>query len=222
MSPRQSFVIFLLPSVFWGNVDAFVNPHTMAAEQTLIRCRNTPMTTLTKQGTHRSMVLSDEEELGLKKMKADDRDFWMRQKELTLEMQESTAGSLKAEMKEKFAKRRNDLIRDTMYIGFLIFCVLWCEFTNPFVASSYALGTTLGVAYSYGLGRYVESVGASVDDQGTAEGAGVGEARFAFVILLFVVIGKFRSAGLMEIPSIAGFFTYQVASLRQGLKQYDD
>jgi len=49
-------------------------------------------------------------------------------------------------------------------------------------------------------------------------GSGVGEARFAFLILLFVVVAKFRSQGLVEIPTIAGFFTYQLASLGQAFK----
>ena len=80
----------------------------------------------------------------------------------------------------------------------------------------------MGVAYSYGLGRYVENVGASFDDEGATAGAGVGEARFAFLILLIIFVGKFRSAGLLEIPSIAGFFTYQLGSLSQGLKEYND
>jgi hypothetical protein len=58
-----------------------------------------------------------------------------------------------------------------------------------------------------------------VYDAEAGKGAGVGEARFAFLILLFVLIGKFRSAGLMPVPTIAGFFTYQITSLSQGLRQ---
>ena len=50
----------------------------------------------------------------------------------------------------------------------------------------------------------------------------MGQARLAFVILLFVIVGKFKSAGLLEIPSIAGFFTYQLASLNIGLREMDD
>lgn len=47
---------------------------------------------------------------------------------------------------------------------------------------------------------------------------GVGSARFAFLIALFIFVGKFRSEGLQEIPAIMGFFTYQISSLSQGLK----
>jgi hypothetical protein len=58
-----------------------------------------------------------------------------------------------------------------------------------------------------------------VYDAEAGKGAGVGEARFAFLILLFVLVGKFQSAGLMPVPTIAGFFTYQISSLSQGLRQ---
>jgi len=169
------------------------------------------------------MSTTDEDEmLGLKKIKVGDKEFWMRQKELIKEMQNSSEASAKAEAREKFARRRIALVADTAYLGFMIFCACWIFSPNPFVAISYALGATLGSAYSYGLGRYVENVGASIDDEGAAQGAGVGEARFAFLIVLFIFVGKFKSAGLLEIPSIAGFFTYQLASLRQGLKEYND
>lgn len=169
------------------------------------------------------MSTQDEDEmLGLKKIKVGDKDFWMRQKELIQEMSDASEASLKTEMREKFAKRRLALVTDTAYIGFMIFCACWTFSPNPFVAISYALGATLGLAYSYGLGRYVENVGASIDDEGAAQGAGLGEARFAFLVLLFIFVSKFRSAGLLEIPSIAGFFTYQLASLRQGLREYYD
>ena len=73
------------------------------------------------------------------------------------------------------------------------------------MAASYAFGATMGTVYSYGLGQYV--LGGSADD--------VAQARSAFLILLFVIVGKFRSQGLLEIPSIARFFTCQLASPNQ-------
>ena len=118
------------------------------------------------------------------------------------------------ENKEKFAKRRLALTSETAYFTVLIFCILWGVCTSPFTPISYAFGAAFGTCYSYGLGKYVESLGGSVDDEGP--GAGVGQARFAFLILLFVIVGKYRSMGLQEIPAIAGFFTYQLASLSQG------
>ena len=80
----------------------------------------------------------------------------------------------------------------------------------------------MGTLYSYGLGKYVETLGGSAEDTDAVQGAGVGQARFAFLILLIVIVGKFRSQGLLEIPSIAGFFTYQIASLSQGLREIND
>ena len=74
------------------------------------------------------------------------------------------------------------------------------------------LGQQLGTAYSYGLGSYV--LGGAAAGMDSVEGPGIGQARSAFLNLLFVIVGKFRS-GLLEIPSIAGFFTYQLASLNQ-------
>jgi hypothetical protein len=86
------------------------------------------------------------------------------------------------------------------------------------------LGASLGTAYTYGLGKYVETIGGSAFDQDDVKGSGVGSARFAFLIMLFILVGRFRSDGLQEIPAIFGFFTYQISSLSQGLKDasYDE
>jgi hypothetical protein len=130
--------------------------------------------------------------------------------------------SLKKEQSEKFAKRRLALTYDTLYFSILIASILWIVSSNPFVSLSYLFGALSGTAYSYGLGKYVETIGGSIDDAEAQEGAGIGSARFAFLILLFVVVGKFRDQGLLEIPSIMGFFTYQLASLGQGLREIDD
>lgn len=169
-----------------------------------------------------STEAEEDEQLGLQKIKVGDKDFWMRQKQLVQEMQDASESNLRAEMREKFAQRRLALVGDTAYFGFFIFCILWTFSTNPFVAISYAFGATMGLAYAYGLGRYVETIGGRVDDEGTVQGAGLGQARFAFLILLLVFVGKFRSVGLLEIPSIGGFFTYQLASLSQGMREIND
>ena len=151
--------------------------------------------------------------------------FWESQAKLASSikgMNKEQEAEMKLEQKQKYEKRRLSLVSDTAYLGVGIFSMLWLLLENPFVAISFGLGTSLGTAYSYGLGKYVETLGGSADDAETVEGAGVGQARFAFLILLFVFVGKFKSQGLLEIPSIAGFFTYQVASLYQGLKEYND
>ena len=151
-----------------------------------------------------------------------DDDIWSQQKALMGEMTAKAEQSLKQEQLEKFAKRRSALIGDTAFFTAIIFCMLWAAFDNPFFSFSYLFGSTFGLAYAYGLGKYVETIGGSVDDTEAIQGAGVGQARFAFLILLFVFVGKFRSSGLLEIPSIMGFFTYQLASLSQGLREIDD
>jgi len=150
-------------------------------------------------------------------------EFWAEQKQLAAaiaaqaDKQELT---LKRAQKEKFARRRLALVSDTLFFSSLVFSALWLLSPSPLTPFSYLFGALLGAAYSYGLGKYVESIGGTVEQD--LGGGGLGQARFAFLILLFVVVGKFRSQGLQEIPAIGGFFTYQIASLGQGLRDYDD
>jgi hypothetical protein len=150
--------------------------------------------------------------------------FWNSQKELAVALSTQSKLSLRQEQAAKFEKRRLALIVDTAYIAWFIFCICWMLFPSPMTAISYSFGATMGIAYTYGLGKSVEVIGKSIDDVGATQGAGVGEARFAFLILLFLFVGKFRGGdyGLQEIPSIAGFFTYQIASLNQGLREIND
>lgn len=150
--------------------------------------------------------------------------FWNSQKELATALSTQTKLSLRQEQASKFEKRRVALVVDTAYIAWFIFCACWLIFPSPMTAISYSFGATMGIAYTYGLGKSVEVIGQSIDDLGATQGAGVGEARFAFLIVLFLFVGKFRGGdyGLQEIPSIAGFFTYQIASLNQGLREIND
>lgn len=163
-----------------------------------------------------------QQDYGLQRIKIGDQDFWAQQKELADEMSKSTNKSLRQEQLEKFEKRRLALVGDTAYISVFIFCALWALFDNPLTAFSYTVGASMGLLYTYGLGKSVETLGASIDDTEQLPGAGLGEARFAFLILLFVLVGRFRGDGLQEIPAIAGFFTYQLASLNQGLREIND
>ena len=150
--------------------------------------------------------------------------FWNSQKDLASALSAQTKLSLRQEQSAKFERRRLALVADTAYIAWFIFCACWMIFPNPMTAISYSFGATMGIAYTYGLGKSVEVIGQSIDDVGATQGAGVGEARFAFLIVLFLFVGKFRGGdyGLQEIPSIAGFFTYQIASLNQGLREIND
>ena len=161
-------------------------------------------------------------DFGLQRFQTGDKDFWVQQSELAQEMTASTNKSLRQKQDKKFEERRLALVGDTAYLSFFIFCSLWACFDNPLTALSYTVGALMGLAYTYGLGKSVETLGASIDDVEKVQGAGVGEARFAFLILLFVIVGKFRGDGLQEIPAIAGFFTYQLASLNQGLREIND
>lgn len=149
---------------------------------------------------------------------SDSNDFWQQQRDLMKEMTDQTDKAIQEENMNTYNKIQNGLIVETAFFSALIFSVLWLACDNPFVPLSFVFGSIFGIAYTYGLGKYVSTVGGTIDDPGAIEGAGVGQARFAFLIMLFIFVGKFRSYGLMEIPSIMGFFTYQLASLSQGLK----
>lgn len=128
--------------------------------------------------------------------------------------------SLQKEQLSDFQRVQTMLVQETIFCSFIIFPLLWLSCDSPLVALSYLFGSAFGVMYTFGLGKYVETIGGTVDDAAQVQGAGVGQARFAFLILLFVLVGKFKTTyGLMELPSIGGFFTYQIASLTQGLRE---
>jgi len=146
-------------------------------------------------------------------------NFWNQQQSLLEEMKRSNEDANKAVRQKQYDDVRNTLLSDTAFIGIVVGGICWITCDNPFVALSYEFGTMFGLAYAYGLSKYVETIGGSAEDVETVQGAGVGQARFAFLILLFILVGKLRSTvGLIEIPSIAGFFTYQLASLAQALR----
>jgi hypothetical protein len=146
-------------------------------------------------------------------------NFWQQQADLMKEMSDSNEQSLKEENDKNYNSVQNELVVETAFFTALIFSMLWLACDNPFIPASYLFGAMFGVAYTYGLGKFVGTIGASIDDVGAIQGAGVGQARFAFLILLLLFVGKLRVYGLVEIPSIMGFFTYQIASLSQGLKE---
>jgi hypothetical protein len=157
--------------------------------------------------------------------KTNNDDIWKQQKELVNQMKEKQNSNNKEIAMQKYRQRAQGLVKDTTFISFLLFCFLWMIQENPWVPISYLLGTTCGIAYTFGLSKYVETVGQTVDDvmkQDNTPGTGFGAARFAFLIILFILVGQYRSYGLLEIPSIFGFFTYQIASLSQGLRDIND
>lgn len=129
---------------------------------------------------------------------------------------------VKTSNREKYRKQVFGLVTETLYFSILIFSLIWLVSPNPFSSISYLLGASLGTAYTYGLGKSVESLGGSAYDAEDVKGSGIGSARFAFLIVLFIFVGRFRSEGLQEIPAIMGFFTYQLSTLSQGLKDAFD
>lgn len=73
---------------------------------------------------------------------------------------------------------------------------------------------------SLGKGEEKGSVVVQQQQQPTGD---LGQARFVLIIILLAALAKFRGqTGLQEIPTIAGFFTYQLASLNQGMKDLDE
>lgn len=155
-------------------------------------------------------------------MSKDGDDFWESQRRLAASIADTVDQEdkeIRLSAREAYNKRVFDLVLETFYFSILIFAAIWALVPNPFTGISYLLGALLGTAYTYGLGKYVETLGGSAYDVDDVKGSGVGSARFAFLILLFIFVGKFRSQGLQEIPAIMGFFTYQLSSLSQGLKE---
>jgi hypothetical protein len=146
-------------------------------------------------------------------------EFWQNQKALAEQLQTSVSTSLKQEQEAAYKEKSNALLGDTAYFTLIIACGLWLVFDNPWVAGSYSLGAVFGLFYAYGLSQYVQSIGG--ENMNTSEGS-TGSARFALLVLLIFLVGKFRSVGLLEIPTITGFFTYQVAAFRQGIKDMDE
>ena len=67
----------------------------------------------------------------------------------------------------------------------------------------------------------MSTIGRSEIDLDTVSDGATGQARFAFLILLFLLIGKSEGA-ISPIPAIGGFFTYFVAAVSQSMEVYDD
>jgi len=115
-------------------------------------------------------VAGDDDGDETSKKKSDD-EFWAKQRQLLSQMSSVANKSMQAEQRRKFAERRLALVSDTALFGFFIFCTLWTLFDNPFVAFSYALGATLGLAYAFGLGEYRHQIVGFVRTRGTSHGS---------------------------------------------------
>ena len=116
---------------------------------------------------------------------------------------------------KSYAARKFQLLFDSLWLSALGLAVCWAAFS--FEASvSYALGASLGFGYITLLGRTVEAFGTA-----GIPGAGVGQARFALVILLVLLAGKYRDT-IQVIPAIVGFSTYQVATFLQAFDRGEE
>jgi hypothetical protein len=131
-------------------------------------------------------------------------NFGRKQRALLNEMTDRTEKSLRAEQLEKFRHTQGKLVAETAFVSALLFVLLWLACDNPFVPfPTYWI--------HFGMGKYIEMLGGKAKDASAVRG----QAHFTFLIHLSVLVGKLRVHGLIEIPSILGFFTYQIASLTQ-------
>jgi hypothetical protein len=111
--------------------------------------------------------------------------------------------------REEYDKLRGTVLTDGIFLGLLGFSATWSLGTFK-DASSFALGSGLGLLYTILLSQYVERIG-SGERQSTAKDS----LRFVPVILLIGLFGKFKLF-ISIVPELMGFFTtYQVASLLQ-------
>ena len=106
---------------------------------------------------------------------------------------------------KSFDNLRATFLADSVFVSALGLCLAW-TFGEWKDVVSYALGSGLGLMYAILLGRYVEGIG--------GQQKGGGAARFAPVILLIALFGKYKTQ-LAIVPELLGFFTYQLASILQ-------
>ena len=129
--------------------------------------------------------------------------------ELNINSQEQ---SKRVDTMDGYNKLRSTFLADSIFISLLGFSAFW--YLGSYKDSlSFAFGATLGIAYSILLGKYVERIGTSKKNK-------LGDSlRFAPVILLIGIYGKFKTE-LSIIPELLGYFvSYQFGSLFQIFNQ---
>lgn len=108
-------------------------------------------------------------------LRADDpNEYWARQLALLQDIHQREETALVKEQKKKFAKRHTALMIDTIISSLLICSVLWVFSPNPFHCMSFAFGSLFGLAYTYGLGKYVATLGKSLNSSEDRQAAGWG------------------------------------------------
>lgn len=116
-----------------------------------------------------------------------------------------------------YEQQTNRLIVESLLVSSVILSDVWCMSNDPFLSLSYFLGAMMGTAYLMGLGKYVQTIGRNRREYNV-----MGNTRFAYIGMLCVVVGTFHSHNLPYIPSIVGFFTYQLVFVLQSLTAKND
>lgn len=144
-------------------------------------------------------------------------EFLAQQKELQL-----TVASLKTGVKKRqelqpeerqqvmnsYQKMRASYLSDSVLVAVLGLAVVLTVGTYK-DALSYGLGSMMGLCYSVLLGKYVERIGT------TTENKAVDGLRFAPVVFLVALYGKYRDV-FSIIPELIGFIvSYQLSGLLQ-------
>lgn len=116
--------------------------------------------------------------------------------------------------------RSKYLLSTTSIITISLSSLAYITFDNPYIPLSYLAGGLLGLFYLRGLSSYVSTVGASDITTDTLKDAGSGAGRFAGFLMLFVLA---RAVGDFNLGAgVAGFFTYQVGSVVEGFRSWND
>jgi hypothetical protein len=146
-------------------------------------------------------------------------EFWDSQRTLL-----GTSSSLPPTPFELYKKRTTSLLLTTISLVLPTTSLLYLLLPSPTASLSFLLGGLLGILYCRGLTSYVSMIGGSaINSSGEVDlsAAGGGSARFAFLILMFVMARALP--GKVElIEAIPGFFFYQIASVIEGQRQWEE
>lgn len=114
----------------------------------------------------------------------------------------------------EYKQTQMKLLVDNLWISTIGFSLVWYAFDYK-TSLSFGVGCFLGNFYLLLLSRYVEGLGSGAGDVGKG-----GSARFALVILLVLIAGKFKN-DINLIPELIGFSIYQLTTLLQAFDRKD-
>ncbi|GMH50109.1 hypothetical protein TrRE_jg12036 [Triparma retinervis] len=146
-------------------------------------------------------------------------EFWESQRSLL-----GTSSSLPPTPAQLYKKRTSSLLTTTLTLILPTSSLLYLLLPSPSASLSFLLGGLLGLLYLRGLTSYVSNIGSSaITPSGDLDlsDAGGGSARFAFLAMMFIVDravpGKFTLLAI-----IPAFFMYQVASVIEGQREWEE